>query len=198
MLTSPARLCRPCRLAGPAHAAATAGLAIQEGEIRRETDCLLEGDGFELSVPRQIGKGFEVSSETSLAPVRRGGFIRAFASSRRLPRGIRRAAAHRRMRRRHQGRVVSTSNPISCSSACKSSFTRSAKRPFSTKSGTVRANCAAWFVSPPKLIVISPARLLIVTRSSGSAQPPYPGQDGISVILDNLRLFPNQRLDGGP
>jgi hypothetical protein len=30
------------------------------------------------------------------------------------------------------------------------------------------------------------------------AQPPYPGQDGISVILDNLRLFPNQRLDGGP
>jgi hypothetical protein len=34
------------------------------------------------------------------------------------------------MRRRHQGRVVSTANPISCSSACKSSFTRSAKQSF--------------------------------------------------------------------
>src|SRR5215472_5089541 len=34
------------------------------------------------------------------------------------------------MKRRHQGRVVSTWNPISCSSACKSSFTRSAKRAF--------------------------------------------------------------------
>src|SRR6516164_9110821 len=54
MLTSPARLCRPCRLAGPAHAAATAGLAIQEGEIPRETDCLLEGDGFEPSVPPRV------------------------------------------------------------------------------------------------------------------------------------------------
>ena len=27
-------------------------------------DSALEGDGFELSVPRQIGNGFEVSSET--------------------------------------------------------------------------------------------------------------------------------------
>src|SRR5262249_50893194 len=52
MLTSPARLCRPCRLAGPAHAAATAGFSIQERKIKRETDCLLEGDGFEPSVPR--------------------------------------------------------------------------------------------------------------------------------------------------
>jgi ABC-type Fe3+-hydroxamate transport system substrate-binding protein len=32
-LTSPARLCRPCRLAGPALRAATAGFSIQEGEI---------------------------------------------------------------------------------------------------------------------------------------------------------------------
>jgi len=51
MLTSPARLCRPCCLAGPAHAAATAGFSIQLGEIPRETDCPLEGDGFELLVP---------------------------------------------------------------------------------------------------------------------------------------------------
>src|SRR6516225_1905135 len=48
--TSPARLCRPCRLAGPAHPAATAGFSIPQGEIPRETDCLLEGDGFELPV----------------------------------------------------------------------------------------------------------------------------------------------------
>src|SRR6516165_3652221 len=50
MLTSPARLSRPCRLAGPAHPAATAGFSIPQGEIPRETDCLLEGDGFELPV----------------------------------------------------------------------------------------------------------------------------------------------------
>jgi hypothetical protein len=55
MLTSPARLCRPCRLARPAHAAATASFSIQKGEIYRETDCLLEGSGFELLVPREIG-----------------------------------------------------------------------------------------------------------------------------------------------
>src|SRR6516165_1735584 len=58
MLTSPARLSRPCRLAGPAHPAATAGFSIPQGEIPRETDCLLEGDGFELPVPRAIGVWF--------------------------------------------------------------------------------------------------------------------------------------------
>jgi hypothetical protein len=113
----------------------------------------------ELSVPRQIGNGFKVSSDGAK---RRGAAVSSehcqLSAEKSVCRAeIRRAAAHRRMRRRHQGRVVSTSNPISCSSACKSSFTRSAKRPFSTKSGTLRANCAAWFVSPPKLIVISPA-----------------------------------------
>src|SRR6516165_1184183 len=51
MLTSPARLCRPCRLAGAAHTAATAGFSIQEGEIPRDTDSPLEEAGFELSVP---------------------------------------------------------------------------------------------------------------------------------------------------
>ena len=34
-----------------------------EGEIPRETDCLLEGNGFELPVPRPIGKNFEALSE---------------------------------------------------------------------------------------------------------------------------------------
>ena len=55
MLASPSRLCRPCRLAGAVHPAATAGFSIPQGEISRETDCLLEGDGFELSVPRERG-----------------------------------------------------------------------------------------------------------------------------------------------
>ena len=50
VLTRPTRLCRPCRLAGPAHAAATAGFSLREREIPRETDCLLEGTGFELLV----------------------------------------------------------------------------------------------------------------------------------------------------
>jgi hypothetical protein len=39
--------------ARPAHTAATAGFSIQEGKIPRETDCLLEGTGFEPSVPRE-------------------------------------------------------------------------------------------------------------------------------------------------
>src|SRR6516162_75747 len=51
MLTGPTRLCRPCLPAEPAHAAATAGFSILEGEIPGETDCLLEGTGFEPSVP---------------------------------------------------------------------------------------------------------------------------------------------------
>ena len=53
MLTSPARLCRPCRRAGPAHPAATASFSIPQGEIPRETDCLLEEAGFEPLVPRR-------------------------------------------------------------------------------------------------------------------------------------------------
>src|SRR6516164_4764702 len=61
MVTSPIGLCRSCRLAMPAHAAATAGFSTQEGEIPLETDCLLEGDGFELPVPRENGYRSESS-----------------------------------------------------------------------------------------------------------------------------------------
>ena len=77
MLTSPARLSQRCRLGGPAHTAAAAGFSTQEGEVWRETDCLLEGNGFEISVPRQIGSGFEAS--VGLGPIdsRRGGTTRA-------------------------------------------------------------------------------------------------------------------------
>jgi hypothetical protein len=67
-LTSSARLCRPCRLAGPAHPAATAGFSIQGGEIPRETDCLLEGSGFEPPVPRRRTRICRLSDLRSLGP----------------------------------------------------------------------------------------------------------------------------------
>jgi hypothetical protein len=37
--------------------------SIQEGEISRETDCLLEGDGFEPSVPRRKTRVLLVDDE---------------------------------------------------------------------------------------------------------------------------------------
>src|SRR5262249_50314769 len=46
-----ARLCRRCRPAWPPKWRKTLASAGAEGEIRRETDCLLEGAGFELPVP---------------------------------------------------------------------------------------------------------------------------------------------------
>jgi hypothetical protein len=72
IVTSRARLCRLCRLGEPAHAAATAGFSIQEGEIPRETDCLLEGDGFELLVPLHEGPDFP----RGLVPSRRSTYFR--------------------------------------------------------------------------------------------------------------------------
>ncbi len=47
-------------------------------------DSLLEGSGFELSVPRQIDNGFEALSETGPSGYRRRGLIRAVAG--RIPR----------------------------------------------------------------------------------------------------------------
>jgi hypothetical protein len=40
-------------------------------------DSSLEGNGFELPVPREIGSGFEVSAELGPIDRRRGGIIRA-------------------------------------------------------------------------------------------------------------------------
>ena len=73
------RLCRLCRLAETPHAAATAGFSIQEGEIPQETDCLLEGSGFELPVPRCA---LIANSAALVAPrdsVVRGGSLNAAA-----------------------------------------------------------------------------------------------------------------------
>jgi hypothetical protein len=49
------------------------------GHVRFATDSPLEGSGFELSVPRQIGNGFEALSETGPIGYRRRGLIRAVA-----------------------------------------------------------------------------------------------------------------------
>ena len=51
------------------------GFSRNRGEIRRETDCLLERSGFEISVPRKIGSSFEPS--VGLWPIgrRRDGII---------------------------------------------------------------------------------------------------------------------------
>ena len=48
-------------------------------QIEFATDSPLEGDGFELSVPRQIGYIFRASSEMGPIDRRRGGGIRAVA-----------------------------------------------------------------------------------------------------------------------
>src|SRR5207237_7465371 len=55
----PARLCRPGRQAGRAHPRGKPGFSTFESGCGRETDCLLEGAGFEPSVPRRMSCGFE-------------------------------------------------------------------------------------------------------------------------------------------
>src|ERR1700737_3225273 len=50
----PARLCRPGRQASRAQLRGKPGFSTFESGCGRETDCLLEGDGFEPSVPRAM------------------------------------------------------------------------------------------------------------------------------------------------
>jgi hypothetical protein len=66
-------------------------------------DSPLEGSGFELSVPRQIGNGFEALSETGPIGCRRSGLIRAVAGFAEYPRlkGVGRIPAYPHFR---QGR----------------------------------------------------------------------------------------------
>jgi hypothetical protein len=63
----------------PAHRREKPGFSTWEGEISRDTDCPLEGNGFELPVPREIiiSSGFEASPELRPIDRRRGGIIRA-------------------------------------------------------------------------------------------------------------------------
>src|ERR1700730_12270821 len=52
-MESPLRLCGPRRQASLAHLRGKPGFLTLESGCGRETDCLLEGDGFELPVPRE-------------------------------------------------------------------------------------------------------------------------------------------------
>ena len=56
-----ARLCRPRRHSSRAHPREKPGFSTYESDLGRETDSPLEGGGFEPSVPREIGRGFEPS-----------------------------------------------------------------------------------------------------------------------------------------
>ena len=53
-MESPARLCRPGRQASLAHPRGKPGFSTLSSGCGRETDCPLEGNGFELSVPRWL------------------------------------------------------------------------------------------------------------------------------------------------
>src|SRR5258708_2589724 len=56
------RLCRPGRQTSRAHPRGKPGFWTFESGCGRETDSLLEGDGFEPSVPRQKDNAFRDSS----------------------------------------------------------------------------------------------------------------------------------------
>src|SRR6202040_3101000 len=56
-----------------------AGFSTFKSGGGRETDCLLDGSGFELPVPRQMGNGFEALSKTGPISYRRRSLIRAVA-----------------------------------------------------------------------------------------------------------------------
>src|SRR5262249_30441696 len=51
-------LCLPHRLPGPAHSREKPGFSTLARYFLSETDCLLEGDGLELIVPRRESRGF--------------------------------------------------------------------------------------------------------------------------------------------
>jgi hypothetical protein len=79
MLLDLAGLCRPYCLASSPHRRKTRAFPGTKAKIWRETDCLLEGDGFELPVPRAMqarlkakiaGFGCMPSSDLALAEIK--------------------------------------------------------------------------------------------------------------------------------
>ena len=64
----PARLYRPGRQVGPAPRAESRGFSTFETGCARETDSPLEGDGFELLVPRHKSPRFPKHPGTIAAP----------------------------------------------------------------------------------------------------------------------------------
>jgi hypothetical protein len=61
----------------PQNAAKVRGFSRTVSAFTAETDCPLEGNGFELPVPREISSGFEASAGLRRVDRRRGGIIRA-------------------------------------------------------------------------------------------------------------------------
>jgi hypothetical protein len=64
ILKHPARLCRPGRQPSRAQPRGKPGFSTLESSSGRETDSPLEGDGFELQVPRQIGNALLIGDES--------------------------------------------------------------------------------------------------------------------------------------
>ena len=71
MLLDFAGLCRPYLPGLAAIPAQNPGFSRNQGEIRRETDCLLEGNGFELPVRERCKRGLRRKSPASAACRRR-------------------------------------------------------------------------------------------------------------------------------
>ena len=134
-----ARLCRPCRPASSPNRPKTWAFSGMEVQTRRETDCLLEGDGFELPVREHRAMapshGFAAAShrEASLrgAPASDGetAFRGAAGSS------VRRAAAMR-----------STHREMRCSAAVQAARYRGAARRAAMRAAAVKTKCRflAW------------------------------------------------------
>jgi hypothetical protein len=80
---APRDACVPCPDSSPItrpRLGPKAKIPNHEGtRLRFALDSPLEGSGFELSVPRQMGNGFEALSETGPIGYRRRGLIRAVA-----------------------------------------------------------------------------------------------------------------------
>jgi hypothetical protein len=77
--------------------------------VKFAMDSLLEGSGFELSVPRQIGNRFEAFSERGSIGCQRGGLIRAvvgLGKAVEMSGGHSTAATRRRSRRPYQRGAV--------------------------------------------------------------------------------------------
>ena len=69
MLAGPAALCRPHRERSRAHPRGKPGFLTHEDRLLRETDSLLEGQGFEPSVPREISDAFESAPAMQAAAI---------------------------------------------------------------------------------------------------------------------------------
>jgi hypothetical protein len=80
-LAGPAALCRPHRERSRAHPRGKPGFLTHEGRLLRETDSLLEGAGFEPSVPRLQWSSVQLAARDGTMPPSRSPERRSFAST---------------------------------------------------------------------------------------------------------------------